>query len=261
MDNDQPDALKSYYKEAETWAVDRRRRAAISQRVAWMIAIGASTIAIFEAIALVALTPLKTLVPYTLLVDKQTGYIQALKPLDREVVAPDASLTRSLLAQYVLAREGFDINSLREDYRKVALWSEGEARQRYDLSMQASNPSSPLASLPRQAVVQAEIRSISSLNNSTAMVRFTTTRTDPGGRKQTPQAWAAVIKYRFTQADMSAADRLINPLGFQVQRYRRDAEIPPAPSAPEISSASAATRLGSGYSADQRFGPRVLPNE
>jgi type IV secretion system protein VirB8 len=224
-DNANP-KLTEYYREAATWSRDLSRSRLASQRLAWIIAGVASTIAIFEAIALVALTPLKTAVPYTLLVDRQTGFVQALKPLDQETVAPDAALTRSLVAQYVIAREGFDIDSLRDDYRKVALWSTGEARTHYVQGMQASNPASPLSTLPRQALVQVQIRGISSLNADTSLVRFATVRTDLGGQGQEPQLWSAVIRYRFSGAAMSAADRLTNPLGFQVQRYRRDAELP-----------------------------------
>jgi type IV secretion system protein VirB8 len=231
MNKEATGKLADYYREAESWAADRERARSLSQRIAWIVAAIASTIALFEAIALIALMPLKTIVPYTLLVDRQTGFVQALKPLERDVTTPDAALTRSLLAQYVIAREGFDIDSLREDYRRVALWSEGEARSRYIAGMLASNPSSPLATLPRRALVQAEIRSISSLSNDTAMVRFITTRTDPGGQPQEPRSWASVIKYHYSGAAMTEADRLANPLGFQVIRYNRSVEIPPQASA------------------------------
>jgi type IV secretion system protein VirB8 len=218
-----------YYREAESWAADRERSRRLSQRAAWIVAAIATIIALFEAIALAALAPLKTVVPYTLMVDRQTGYIQALQPLARDIVTPDAALTRSFLAQYVIARETFDIDSLNEEFRKVALWSAGEARSRYLSAMQASNPQSPLASLPRRAIVRVEIRSISSLGKDSSLVRFATIRTDPGSREQAQQLWAAVITYRFSGAAMSAADRLINPLGFQVIRYRRDAELAPQP--------------------------------
>jgi len=222
--------LTEYYREAGSWAQDRAADAARSRRIAWIIAVVAAAIALMEAIALVVLMPLKTVEPYTLLVDRQTGNVQALRPMDQQTITPDDALVRSFLAQYVIAREGFDIDAMQDSYRKVALWSAGEARSRYVASVQATNPQSPLAALPRRAVVAVEVRSISSLNARTALVRFATIRTDPGGQPQPPQLWAAVITYRFSAAGMSAADRLVNPLGFQVQRYRRDAEmVAPAP--------------------------------
>ena len=221
------ETLAEYYREAESWSADRERATEFSRKSAWIVAGVAAAIALLEAIALILLLPLKTVVPYTLLVDRQTGYVQELKPLERQIVAPDQALVRSFLAQYVIAREGFDIDALKDTYRKVALWSASEARDRYVAGMQASNPQSPLATLPRRALVEVEIRSISSLNADTALVRYSTIRTDPGGRPQEPQTWAAVVKYRFSGDAMSAADRLLNPLGFQVMRYRRDAEMLP----------------------------------
>lgn len=228
------DDLTRYYEEAGSWSADRNKGLAASKRIAWIIAGLATGVAVLEAIALAVLAPLKTVVPYTLLVDRQTGNVQALKPLDQQAITPDDALVRSFLAQYVTARESFDINALNVDYRKVALWSAGEARERYLKGMQASNPASPLGTLPRQALVETEVRSISSLSADTALVRFSTTRTDPGGQRQAGENWAAVIKYQFSPARMSAADRLLNPLGFQVLRYRRDAEMvaPEAPSTP-----------------------------
>lgn len=227
MTEQAPKDLAAWFRSSESWAHDRERSAHRALRMAWIVAGVLSTVAIGEAIALMALAPLKTVVPYTLLVDRQTGYVQALKPLERDTITPDKALTRSFLAQYVMAREGFDITTLQEDYRKVALWSVGEARDRYVKGMQAANPASPLATLPRKTLVQVEVRGISSLSNDSVLVRFSSTRTDPGGQPQPPQYWQAVISWRFSAEAMSAADRLINPLGFQVTRYRRDAEIVP----------------------------------
>ena len=224
MSDAQNDEPEFYYRQAASWGEDRERELRRSRSIAWIVAGAASMVAILESIALTLLIPLKTVVPYTLLVDKQTGYVQALDPLNTESISPDKALVRSFLAQYVIARESFDIDSLNASYRKVALWSSGEARNRYIAAMQATSALSPLATLPRRSVVEVVIRSISSLSPDSALVRFSTTRTDSGGQPQNPQHWAAVIKYRFSGETMSAEDRLTNPLGFQVVRYRRDAE-------------------------------------
>lgn len=218
----------------DSWAWSATDAADRSVRRAWIVAAVAAAVALLEAIALVWLMPLKTVEPYTLLVDRQTGYVEALAPLDATTIAPDAALTRSFLVQYVIARESFYAESLQEDYRKVALWSEGEARQRYIDRMQANNPESPLAYVPRGGTISVEVRSVSSLSSSRAMVRFTTTQSEPGGVPQPQEYWVAIVDYAFSNAEMSQADRLVNPLGFQVTRYRRDAER-----LPEVDAATA----------------------
>ena len=85
------------------------------------MAIGAGTIAVLEAGALILLTPLKTVEPYTLLVDRTTGYVQALKPLDADKIAPDTALTQSFLVQYVIARESFDIDTVTAELQQGRL--------------------------------------------------------------------------------------------------------------------------------------------
>lgn len=219
--------LDEYYEAAESWAEDKQQANDRSRRIAWIVASIALVLAVLEAIALILLIPLKREVPYTLLVDRQTGFVEALKPLEHRSLTPDDALTRSFLVQYVIARESFDTATLQDNYRKVGLWSAGEARNDYVHLMQSSNPLSPLATLPHAATLDVEIRSVSSLAADRALVRFDTVRSDQGSSTKEVDNWAAVITYRFNDASMSAADRLDNPLGFQVTRYRRNPETLP----------------------------------
>ena len=51
------------------------------------------------------------------------------------------------------------------------------------------------------------------------------------GAAEPAMSWVAVIHYRFSTEPLSAEDRFINPLGFQVTRYHRSPEALPQPSA------------------------------
>jgi type IV secretion system protein VirB8 len=231
MNEQSREALDAYYKEASTWNRDRLDALAKSQRTAWFVAGAAAAIAVLLALALLLLTPLKTVVPYTLLVDRTTGYVQALKPLDAQKVAPDTALTQSFLVQYVIARESFDRDVAQANYRKVALWSAEAARSDYLNWMQVSNPQSPLVVYPATTVIETRVKSVSPVGTNVALVRFDTVRHDAGGAVQPPRSWVAVIRYRYSGEPMKLEDRFVNPLGFQVLRYRRDAETPPPPEA------------------------------
>ncbi|MAY20222.1 MAG: hypothetical protein CL955_06355 [Erythrobacteraceae bacterium] len=223
----EPDLDLTELPVADSWATSVTDDLQRSNRRAWIVAIIAAVVALLEALALVFLIPLKTVEPYTLLVDRQTGNVEALAPLDTQVIAPDSALTRSLLVQYVIARESFTIDTVQDDYRKVSLWSDQRAGERYRQEMDAGNPGSPLAYLPRGATIQTEIRSVSNLAQDRAMVRFTTTRTEQGATPQASEYWVAIVNYTFSGAAMSEADRYFNPLGFQVTGYRSDAETLP----------------------------------
>jgi type IV secretion system protein VirB8 len=219
--------LDEYYAQAGSWANERTQSVYASRKLAWIVASIATIVALLLAIAILFMLPLKTVVPYTLLVDKQTGFVQSLDPANPQKIAPNKALTQAFLAQYVEAREGFDIATVKGQFKKVALWSSGAAKNRYVNMMQASNPESPLANLPRSSVIDVQIRSVSQLSDNSALVRFASFRRDQGRSEQPIANWVAVIIYRYSNAPMAIEDRYINPLGFEVVDYRKDAETAP----------------------------------
>lgn len=215
-----------YFSKAESWATDREAASTRSQKIAWIIAGCAVGIAMLEAVALAMLTPLKTVQPITVLVDRQTGYAQAIDPYRPKRITADAALLQSLLAQYVTSREGFDRATISADYRRVALWSAGSARKDYLTRMPATNPESPFNRYPPGTVVAARVTSVSPLGKGIALVRFDTQRQDFNSGTVMEEPWISVVRYRFIDAPMKFEDRLINPLGLQVTGYRRDPEAP-----------------------------------
>ena len=232
MNEQSRETLDAYYAEAASWNKDRVVAARKSQRLTTWIAVIAALIALLEGIALALLMPLKTVVPYTLLVDRNTGYVQALKPLSPEKVSPDSALTQSFLVQYVIARESFDIATVNTDYRKVTMFSADRARSSYLAAMQGNNPESPLNAYPRSTLVTTHVKSVSPIGPDVSLVRFDTVRADAGAGEQPMRSWVAVIRYRYSGEPMKLEDRFVNPLGFQVASYRRDPEAVAAAAAP-----------------------------
>jgi type IV secretion system protein VirB8 len=246
MTTDTREKLDDYYASSASWADERTQSIYASRKVAWIVAFVAAAVAVLEALALVTLLPLKTVVPHTLLVDKQTGFVQALDPASPQKIAPQKALTQAFLVQYVEAREGFDIATVQGQFKKAALWSTGAAKSGYVNMMQATNPQSPLASLPRSTVIDVKVRSVSQLSENSALVRFASTRRDQGAAEQQMENWVAVIKYRYSSAPMTVEDRYVNPLGFEVIDYRKDAETLPVQTATTVSQpANPATSLPS----------------
>ncbi len=215
---------KAYYAEASSWAADTVGTLRRSQRIAWTIAVIAGGVAVLEGLALTLMMPLKTVQPYVVTVDRQTGYMETVRGVTAGPIAGNEALTQSFLARYVMARETFDATDLKDAYRQVQLWSAGDARAAYVQSMQADNPQSPLKLYPPTTQVTTTIKSVSMLSPTTALVRFQTERRDAGAVAGLVQAWSAAVSFRFSGAPLKMEDRLVNPLGFQVTRYRRDAE-------------------------------------
>jgi len=217
-------ARDNYYRGGESWASDVDGAMRLSRRIAWWIAGAATVVSVLEALALMFLAPLKTVTPYTILVDRQTGYVETVRGLQPGPMTQSAAVTQSFLVQYVIARETFDATDLSDNYRKVSLWSAGDARGAYQRDMRKANPSSPLNLYPATTMVTTTIKSVSVLSPTSALVRFDTVRHDNGAPSGEQRAWAAVIGFRYTGAPMTMGDRFLSPLGFQVTSYRRDSE-------------------------------------
>lgn len=215
----------AYYAQAASWSQDVNGALRASRRLAWIVAAGAGAIAVLEAIALAGLMPLKTVAPYTITVDRQTGYVETAQGLRPGTLSQDAAVTQAFLAQYVMAREGYDVVDLQATYRKVALWSAGDAKTDYLRTMAAANPVSPMKLYGPSTIVQPVIKSISLLSRNSALVRFDAEKRQNGAATGDRTAYAAVVSFRYTGAPMRMGDRFLNPLGFQVTSYRRDSEM------------------------------------
>lgn len=246
-------ATEAYFAEARSWAVDRELMVRRGKRTAWIIAAVATGVAALEALALVALAPIKTVVPYTVMVDRTTGFVQVLEGQHPQTVKPQTALTQSMLAQYVIARESFAIDGIAAQYGKVTLWSGEAARRDYLALMPIGNPMSPLNVYPRSTLVTTTISSVTPTGPDTAQVRFMTERRDQGQGAVVRNWYAAQLRYRFTGEPMSLEDRLANPLGFQVIEYRRDQEAAPQQAGQANGAGSAA------YGAPQ--GQRTMPGQ
>jgi type IV secretion system protein VirB8 len=199
--------------------IERRGR-----KTAWVVAIILIIVCAAQAAAIAIMLPLKEVVPYTVLVDRQTGYVETARGIDLGTLKEDQAIVESMLAQYILARETFDPADFAERYDRVALWSLGAARDGYVAQYQAG-AQSVLADMRPGTLVKVIVKNIEITGKDTAKVRFETQRKDVNA-DPVRYDWSAVVTYRFTGQPMKQEDRLLNPLGFQVTGYRRDNEVP-----------------------------------
>jgi type IV secretion system protein VirB8 len=256
MNSEQRQRADDYYRRAGSWADDGMAQLRRSRQIAWIVAIIAVLVAVIEALSIWAMVPLRTVVPYTLLVDRHTGYVEAMKPLEAGLLAPDKALTQSFLVQYVLAREGFDRATIRDDYRKVALWSAEPARSQYVAGMATTNLDNPAARAGNRAVIAVRVRSVSALQQDSALVRFETQLVDQERPATSRQYWVAVVRFRYSPEPMATEDRYINPLGFQVTSYRRSPEtLPSEPAEQRAADTTSPQYFGTGIPALQRQAP------
>ena len=215
---------EEYYAAARSWAEGQSAAGARETRIAWRVAAAAGLIALLLALTLVLLVPLKSVEPYVLTVDRQTGAVEAAMTVKSGKLSQNEAVIQAQLAGYVVARETFDATDLTQQYRRVLMMSARPVGAAYVAEMAANNPASPLNTLSRGDTVTIRVRSVSLIADGAGLVRFTATRSAPGAAGGQSTNYVAAISFGFNGRALRQADRYDNPLGFQVTRYRRDVE-------------------------------------
>ena len=216
--------LKAYFDEARRWDQDRLKSAERSKRVAWTVAILATTVAIAASTAVAALAPLKSVEPYVVRVNQTTGSVDVMTGLTGERgVTYNEAISKSFLAQYVRAREGYLPPAAQENFQFVTILSTPEEQQRWADLYRSTNLQSPQVVVGADGSATVLIRNITFINDKVANVRFS--KTVRLGQEVKTTDWIATLTFAYTKAPMLESDRIRNPLGFQVDSYRADPEI------------------------------------
>ena len=222
---DSEEDLKAYFAEAESWDRDRFVAATRSRRVAWIVAGVTSTLAIVSVGSVMALSPLKTVVPYVVTVDRSTGATEVAQGLrgDKSITY-DEAIRKYFLADYVRTREGWIPQAREEFYRKVLALSTREEQNRWTAFYKKDNPDSPQNQLTAGDAVFVAIRSVAFISPNVAQVRFVKRLQRDQQVIETPAI--ATITFDVLSKPETESGRYANPLGFQVKSYRADAEVP-----------------------------------
>jgi type IV secretion system protein VirB8 len=216
--------LKAYFAEAASWDHDRLIAANRSKRLAWFVAGVASALAITGVAAVAMLTPLKTVAPYVITVDRATGASEITSGMtgDRQVSYSEA-VTKYFLADYVRNREGWIPQARQEFFDGVLAMSSRDEQARWTAFYSKDNPKSPQAVFTDLDTVFVAIKSVTFVSKNVAQVRFT--KTLQRGTSATDTPAIATITYDTTDTPTTEQQRFKNPLGLEVQSYRADLEV------------------------------------
>lgn len=216
--------LKAYFAEAASWDHDRLIAANRSKRLAWTIAAIASGLAITGVAAVAMLTPLKTVAPYVIMVDKATGASEITSSMtgDKQITYNEA-VAKYFLADYVRNREGWIPQARQEFFDGVLAMSSRDEQARWTAFYSKDNPKSPQSVFTDLDTVFVAIKSMTFVSKNVAQVRFTKTLQRGASATDTPAI--ATITYDTTDTPTTEQQRFKNPLGLEVQSYRADLEV------------------------------------
>lgn len=206
--------------------IDMVRR---NSKIAWRIAIGCLVITGMAIGAVAALTPLKTVQPYVIRVDNNTGATDIVTTLKQSEKTYGEVIDKYWLAQYIKYRESYDWQTIQTTYDATMLLSAQPVQQEFAKIYTDNNPNAPHKILKDRFKVIVNVKAISFVGQM-AQIRFDKQLIPLTGdlsKTTPPQQLIATVAFDYANQPMQEKDRLVNPLGFQITSYRVDPENTP----------------------------------
>ncbi|MCX8963088.1 type IV secretion system protein [Erwinia psidii] len=179
-------------------------------------------------IANMSLSPLKTVIPYVIRVDKNSGYIDVLKPNDNVADTPEVAEDKHYINAYVLAHESYNWASQRANYAFIELTSSPEVFTPYKNFQLSKKGYTEKLNVQQQ--VKTEINSIVLLPRSkeeklsgddssirSYQVRYSQTVLMADGREiqgAKPVSWISIISINNSNPPKTEGDSWLNPKGY-----------------------------------------------
>lgn len=219
--------------QTKNWYQDRYETVIIQRNVLFLFLIGLIVTLSVMMQGFINLNAKKVYEPFIVQVEDNTGIITK---VDNEVVrklSADKALRNSTIVRYILARENYNSAEFNYNYKTVVrLFSSPEVYAAFSKSINPKNPNSPLG-YGSNYKIETKIKSITDVDEKQQLIQVRVTKAKvpmTGVRATTAQpdwekSYVISLKYQYVAANMSEADRYINPLGLQITDYNISEEI------------------------------------
>lgn len=194
-----------------------------NNKIAWGITGVSTLMTVMSVAAVMLLAPLKTVEPFVVRVDSNTGVTDIVTTMKEQNKSYGEIIDRYWLTQYVKFRESYDWWTVQAGYDAAMLLS-GAIEQGVIGGMFQSD-AAPYKVFKDRFRVDVKILSVTWIGE-VAQVRFEKHVKPLSESSQRPpaQRLMATIGYQYINTPQADKDREINPLGLQVMHYRVDTE-------------------------------------
>lgn len=194
-----------------------------NNKIAWGITGVSTLMTVMSVAAVMLLAPLKTVEPFVIRVDNNTGVTDIVTTMKDHNQSYGEITDRYWLTQYVKHRESYDWWTVQSNYDAAMLLSGGTEQDAISALFQSEG--APYKVFKDDFRVDVKILSVTWIGD-VAQIRFEKQVKPLSESVERPpaQRLMATIGYQYLNTPQSEKDREINPLGLQVMHYRVDTE-------------------------------------
>jgi type IV secretion system protein VirB8 len=159
----------------------------------------------------------KSLEPYVIEVEQKSGIATVVDQLTSQNFTGDQMIRRYFINEFVRAASGYDPRTYKLDAEKVRLFSVPAIYSDFRNRVNAR-------ALGAESRIEVRIKSIQFTDGNTAQIR-TVRQIVTGSEPKTVDEVVTMGFYFSPEINLSMEERLINPLGFQVNKYLITEEV------------------------------------
>lgn len=155
----------------------------------------------------------KSLEPYVIEVEQKTGIATIVDQLTSQTFTGDQMIRKYFINEFVHSASGYDPKTYKMDVEKVRLFSVPSVYSEFRNRINARQ-------LGTGSQIDVRIKSVQFTDANTAQIRITDQlSSDTDYKPQTKEKVITMGFYFSPQMNLTMEERLINPLGFQVNNY------------------------------------------
>lgn len=215
--NDNATALKSWYR-------DYYESAVVQRNFFILVAVAGVIATVLSILAIRHIKNTKSIEPFVIEIERKTGVPTIVDPLKIKEYAADEAVKRSLVVQYIRAREEYFYQTYFQNYNNIvrALSASSVYYGQYRSQHSKNNPTSNYNTMGKFGMVKVHFKSIIFTNSNTAQVRLSLEK--GVGNTRIREDKIVLMSFDFRNGSLDEGDRMINPLGFMVNLYRIENE-------------------------------------
>jgi type IV secretion system protein VirB8 len=226
-------------EETSNWYKDQYQHMIVQRNVLAFLTLAALIASIVCVILVNRIAEVKTVEPYVVQIDDKSGIVQLVNPVSRTEYAANELIDRFFVAQYITARESYNVSILRYNYNAVRVMSTPQIFNIFSRSINPNIPTSAAALLGNDGtgIRSIRIKSVAYIQNPPipndksqktpekiiqARVEFRDTRQNG---QDVIDNFVITVTFQYANLELNEEERLINPLGFSVTQYQVQREI------------------------------------
>lgn len=204
--------------QVKSWYEDRYQSLVVQRNLFFVLIVACVCVIVVSVVVIGTLSEKKTIEPMVIEIEDKTGITNIVNPDSDRRWTTDEALNKYFLMTYLKARETYNVATYDYNFNTVVrLLSSGEVFGQFRETI-SDSVNNPVALYGANVNTTLTIRSILFLPNNvsgqSAQIRFSVNTSDG---KKFPKIVSIIWNY--VVLNLNFNDRMVNPIGFQVQSY------------------------------------------